>query len=85
MIAAVLIRQRRTEMIAAVLIQIDAQRHSPASIAVAVPVGIVVRRRSPAAPVGQQEEPARRRVSYEGTPRRARVPPVDYRDGLSGA
>jgi hypothetical protein len=28
---------------------------------------------------------ARRRISYEGTPRRARVPPVDYRDGLSGA
>ena len=28
---------------------------------------------------------ARRRVSREGTPRRARVPPVDYRDGLSRA
>ena len=26
---------------------------------------------------------ARRRVSREGTPRRARVPPIDYRDGLS--
>ena len=26
---------------------------------------------------------ARRRVSYKGTPRRARVPPVDFRDGLS--
>jgi hypothetical protein len=26
---------------------------------------------------------ARRRVSCKGTPRRARVPPVDYRDGLS--
>src|SRR5262249_48054696 len=26
---------------------------------------------------------ARRRVSCRGTPRRARVPPVDYRDGLS--
>jgi hypothetical protein len=26
---------------------------------------------------------ARRRVSCEGTPRRARVPPVDYRDGRS--
>jgi hypothetical protein len=28
---------------------------------------------------------ARRRVSYQGTPRRAQVPPVDYRDGLSRA
>jgi hypothetical protein len=26
---------------------------------------------------------ARRRVSCKDTPRRARVPPVDYRDGLS--
>jgi hypothetical protein len=26
---------------------------------------------------------ARRRVSCKGTPRPARVPPVDYRDGLS--
>ena len=29
------------------------------------------------------QEPTRRRVSRAGTPRRARVPPIDYRDGLS--
>ena len=34
---------------------------------------------APPAPVVR----ARRRVSREGTPRRTRVPPVDYRDGLS--
>jgi hypothetical protein len=31
------------------------------------------------APVGQQGPPARA-ASHEGTPRRARVPPIDYRD-----
>jgi hypothetical protein len=37
----------------------------------------------PAAPVGQQVPPrARRCVSRAGTPQRARVPPVDYGDGL---
>ena len=40
----------------------------------------------PAAPVGQQGPPARGRyVGYAGTPRRARVPPVDYGDGLQPA
>jgi len=39
---------------------------------------------SPGRPGGSTGTPrARRRVSYEGTPRRARVPPVDYRDGLA--
>ena len=39
---------------------------------------------SPGRPGGSTGTPrARRRVSHEGTPRRARVPPVDYRDGLA--
>src|ERR1700726_2778858 len=38
----------------------------------------------PPAPVGQQGPPPRRRsASREGAPRHARVPPIDYRDGLS--
>ena len=38
----------------------------------------------PSAPVGQQGPPARAAASDSGgTPRRARVPPIDYRDGLS--
>src|SRR6478672_5606112 len=38
----------------------------------------------PARPCGSTgTSRARRRVSREGTPRRARVPPIDYRDGLS--
>src|ERR1700681_2843037 len=38
---------------------------------------------SPPAPVGQQAPPARDAASaVGGTQRRARVPPVDYRDGL---
>jgi hypothetical protein len=41
---------------------------------------------SPARPGGSTgTSRARRRVSYGGTPRRARVPPVDYRDGLASA
>jgi hypothetical protein len=40
--------------------------------------------RSPARPGGSTgTSRARRCVGREGTPRRARVPPVDYRDGLS--
>jgi hypothetical protein len=36
-----------------------------------------------AAPVGQQgTSRARCCVSHAGTPQRARVPPIDYRDGL---
>ena len=39
---------------------------------------------SPPAPGGSTgTSRARRRVSREGTPRRARAPPIDYRDGLS--
>jgi hypothetical protein len=36
------------------------------------------------APVGQQGPPARAAASTRGrvTPRRARVPPIDYGDGL---
>ena len=40
----------------------------------------------PAAPVGQQAPPARAAASaIGGTPQRARVPPVDYGDGLHRA
>ena len=40
----------------------------------------------PPAPVGQQGPPARAAASDSGvTPRRARVPPVDYGDGLNRA
>ena len=40
----------------------------------------------PPAPVGQQGPPARAAASARGgTPRRARVPPVDYGDGLHRA
>src|SRR6201988_3355652 len=39
---------------------------------------------TPGRPGGSTGTPrAPRRVSHEGTPRRARVPPVDYRDGLA--
>jgi hypothetical protein len=39
---------------------------------------------SPPAPVGQQGPPARAVASaMGGTPRRARVPPADYRDVLA--
>jgi hypothetical protein len=40
---------------------------------------------SPPAPVGQQAPPARAAASAVGTPRCARVPPVNYRDGLHRA
>jgi hypothetical protein len=36
----------------------------------------------PPAPVGQQGPPTRAAASVAVTPRRARVPPVDYGDGL---
>jgi hypothetical protein len=39
----------------------------------------------PAAPVGQQGPPARAAASAVDTPHRARVPPVDYGDGLHRA
>ena len=40
----------------------------------------------PPAPVGQQGPPARAATSDSRvTPRRARVPPVDYGDGLNRA
>ena len=39
---------------------------------------------SPSRPGGPTGTPrARRRVSHQGTPRRARVLPVDYRDGFA--
>jgi hypothetical protein len=39
---------------------------------------------SPGGPGGPTGTPrARRRVNHQGTPRRARVLPVDYRDGLA--
>jgi hypothetical protein len=56
-------------------IRINARKGAPKMIAVPQPSA------RPGGSTGTSR--ARRRVSCKGTPRRARVPPVDYRDGLS--